>query len=170
MIWSCVAQGKKGPLVFLDLNSQDDNDNNSNLKNPAKPGFTKEQYISQVLRPHLKPFYDQLTHKRGPMFVVEDGAPCHTSKLTNRTRSELGIQSLMHPPSSPDLNCIEPLWAHLKNAVADIPGSHHSLESLKAAAIQVWNELTIDQMESIMGSMKERVRAVQDAKGLYTQF
>ena len=57
------------------------------------------------------------------MLVVEDGAPCHRSAVAKSVRHELGITNLEHPPSSPDLNPIEPLWLILKNYVADIPES-----------------------------------------------
>jgi hypothetical protein len=49
-------------------------------------------------------------HKRRrwrDILVLEDGAPPHLSKMTKAIQQRLGINSLTHPPSSPDLNAIE---------------------------------------------------------------
>ena len=74
------------------------------------------------------------------MLVVKDGAPCHRSAVAKNVQCELGITNLEHPPSSPDLNPIEPLWLILKNHVGDIPKSQNSLDGLWAAVQQVWDE------------------------------
>ena len=48
--------------------------------------------------------------------------------------------------------------------------SHHALNALWAAAHQVWEELTVKEMDRAMGSMVERVAAVKAAKGYQTRF
>jgi transposase len=53
--------------------------------------------------------------------VVEDGAPCHSCKLAREARTKLGISSLIHPPSSPDLNPIENVWSLLKTKISLLP-------------------------------------------------
>lgn len=69
-------------------------------------------------------FVSEMKEMKGSgVSMVEDGVPSHRSVIARKARSELGINSLTHPPSSPDLNPIEPLWFKLKNRVADIPGS-----------------------------------------------
>jgi hypothetical protein len=74
------------------------------------------KYVSQVLRGPLREFVKEMeTERDRDMFVVEDGAPGHRSKLVKCARSEVGINSLTHPPKSPDSNPIEPLWYLFKN-------------------------------------------------------
>jgi hypothetical protein len=102
--------------------------------------------------------------------VVEDGAPGHTSKLVTRAQENLGIRKLVHPPKSPDLNPIEPLWYLLKNRIADIPGSGNTLDNLWEAAQKVWDDITLEDIQKHTGRMKDRVEAVKQAKGWHTKF
>ena len=73
-------------------------------------------------------------------------------------------------PDSADLNPIEPLWNVLKKCVADIPGSHNSLNKLWAACQRVWDGITVDEINAHTGKMDDRVAAVEAAKGLHTRF
>ena len=130
-----------------------------------------KKYIEQILWGPLKDFCMTLEVNKGHQFlVVEDGAPSHTSRAAAAERKELGIQNLTHPPSSPDLNPIEPLWLLLKNRVADIPGSSNSLDALWAAVQKVWSEIKEEDIRKHTGKMKERVLAVKQANGWHTRF
>ena len=104
------------------------------------------------------------------VLVVEDGAPAHTSVVAKRARKALDINNLTHPPSSPDLNPIEPLWLLLKNRVADIPGSGNSLDALWAACKRVWDEISLEDIQKHTNTMDIRVSAVKSAKGWHTGF
>ena len=104
------------------------------------------------------------------MLVVEDGAPAHTSHLIKSAWLKLGIIPLTHPPSSPDLNPIKPLWLLLKNCVADTPGASNSLENLWLAAQHAWEEITEEEIQRHTRKMPERVAQVQAAKGWHTRF
>ena len=46
--------------------------------------------------------------------TVEDGARIHDNHMAHQAREELHITASPHPPNSPDLNAIEPLWGILK--------------------------------------------------------
>jgi transposase len=71
-----------------------------------------------VLQGPLKEVVEGLAEERGHnILVVEDGAPGHVSKLTSAAQAELGIKNLTHPPKSPDLNAIEPLWNYSKTVL-----------------------------------------------------
>ncbi len=167
MIWACIAHGIKGSIIKLDLP----------LATAAKKGRRKgggigaREYVAQVLSGPLKDFVKDMENRRGhEMLVVEDGAPGHRSKLANTTRAALGIKQLTHPPSSPDLNPIEPLWLLLKTRVADISESRKSPEKLWKAVQQVWDGLTMEDIIAHTGKMDARVQAVKEAKGKCTKF
>jgi DDE superfamily endonuclease len=104
-----------GALIKLDM-AQDMENRDENDKKKQGRGLNGAKYVVQVLQGPLKEFVEELEDERGhDVLVVEDGAPRHMSKLASKARSELGIKKLTHPPKSPDLNLIEPLWYILKN-------------------------------------------------------
>ncbi|QRV92271.1 Transposable element Tc1 transposase [Ceratobasidium sp. AG-Ba] len=167
MVSGVIANGRKGPLVRIQPATTDSN----GQKRKGAGGMTGEDYVEQVLKGLLLGFYRSLEKERGvEMLLVEDGASTHRRKSTQLTREELGIKSLPHPPSSPDLNSIEPLWLELKKGIAKIPGSRNSLESLWKAAKQVWDEFTDEDVAKFTSQMDARVQAVKEAKGFHTRF
>jgi hypothetical protein len=128
-------------------------------------------YVEQVLNGPLSSFVVLLEKERGhPMLVVEDGAPSHRSVVAKQARMQLGIHNLQHPPSSPDLNHIKPLWFFIKRRVADTPGSGNLLEALWQATQKAWDELTDEEIWKHTGQMNARVAAVEGAKGWHTRF
>ena len=129
------------------------------------------RYVKQVLQGPLKTFYNNLNAERGGgIIIVEDGAPAHTSKVAQAARAKLGFQTLTHPPNSPDLNPIEPLWGILKYCVSRIPESHKSIKSLWEVVQRVRDELTDEEVTKVIGSMSARVQAVQAAHGYHMSF
>ena len=48
--------------------------------------------------------------------------------------------------------------------------SRRSLDALWVAIQKVWDEITLEEIRMHTGKMKERVEAVEKAKGWYTRF
>ena len=171
MLWGCIAVGKKGPLVRLRLGQEAAGEGEGGSKKSGKGGLDGPRYVRQILKGPLKRFYAEMEAERGPgVLVVEDGAPAHSCNLAKAARANLGIQTLTHPPNSPDLNPIERVWYILKTRVADIPDSRENVDKLWAAAKQVWDELTVEEIWHVAGTMEMRVAAVKAAKGYHTPF
>jgi transposase len=170
MVWGAVANGRKGPLIRLNM-SPEEMEGAENPKKTKGQGMNGAKYVSQVLRGPLNNFVEEMEEERGcGMLVVEDGAPGHRSKLATKSRSELGIERLTHPPKSPDLNPIEPLWYLLKNRIADVPGSANSLDKLWEAAQKVWDGITPEEVKMFTGTMDDQVEAVRKARGWHTKY
>ena len=158
MIWACFAYGYKGPLVVLDY--------------PGGPGggMNSERYIEQVLSEDFKHFYGSVKRHRRYAIFQQDGAKCHTSKMTMQWLSKNSIKLFPHPASSPDLNPIENLWHTLKQHVRSREHPPTSLSELKQAVREAWDSISIDEINALVKSMPERVQAVLKAKGGHTKY
>jgi hypothetical protein len=110
------------------------------------------------------------TVKWRDILVVEDGAPCHTCKLAKGARSKLGIPSLIHPPSSPDLNPIENVWQLLKTKVSQLPTQATNLDMLWEQVQACWADIDQGHINKLIDGMPVRVEAVREARGEVTWF
>ena len=96
---------------------------------------------------------------------MQDGAPCHRSKVAT---DFLKKNKISVPGNSPDLKPIENLWTIMKDKVADKQPS--SAQNLKQAIKDVWvTEITQEYCESLVSSMPRRIQAVIDSKEGHTK-
>jgi hypothetical protein len=167
MVWACITQNSKGPLIRLNMVPE----TTSEKGKKCGGGLNGPRYVDQVLSGPLKEFWQATEKEEGPgILVVEDGAPSHRSVVAKKARDEAGITNLTHPPSSPDLNPIEPIWLLLKNRVADTPGSANSLNALWNAIQKAWDGITLEDIQKHTNRMHDRVEAVERAKGWHTEY
>jgi transposase len=164
MLWGAISYAFKGPLIRLNLGED--------MQGRRKAGgLNGERYVKQVLEGPLVGFVRELEEEYGSsVYVVEDGAPAHRSRVAREARTRLGIKLLPHPPNSPDISPIENAWFLLKSRISRIPGSYSSLDNLWAAARRVWDELTIEDIQKYTKLMSERVAAVRSAHGMHTRY
>jgi transposase len=157
MVWAAISHVKKGPLIILDFTEIPAKDTKDGSTKIVK-GLDAPRYIEQVVNGPLKTFKDELESKLGkPILVVEDGAPSHRAKLTKAARAKAGIKNLKHPAQSPDLNPLEPVWFLFKVRVARIVGRNRTLDNLRRACLQVWDEITLEEIQKHTGKMEHRV-------------
>ncbi|KAG1696946.1 Transposable element Tcb2 transposase [Nymphon striatum] len=71
-----------------------------------------------------------------PGTTMNDGAPCHRSKVAKTFLAENRIKVLDWPGNSPDLNPIDHLWNNMKNKVAEKHPS--SAKDLVKVIKEVW--------------------------------
>jgi transposase len=163
MVWGAIAHGHKWPLHRL-IPSQSRPNQSSNTINT-------HCYVNQILMDRLAGYCSEM--RREGMLgvkVVEDGAPIHNTKLAGQVREETHIKRIEHPPSSPDLNAIEPLWGIVKHRVSLLRPVASTTDKLWEQIEQVWDELEQDIVDRQVERMGARVRAVKEAKGMHTQF
>lgn len=143
MAWGCVAHGFKGPLI--QLKTEPITITPSGRKKGG--GVGTQTYADQIISGPMKDCLAYLEKGRGhPMLVVEDGAPAHRGKTSRLARERHDIHQLPHPPNSPDLNPIEPVWRLLKTHIGKMPESRRSLEHRWAAAQSAWDSITVEEI------------------------
>jgi hypothetical protein len=133
-----VAHGKKWDLVRLSIPP-------SEVQEKGK-GMNGEKYVRMVLNGPLK------------------RATRHLRTARWQARSKLGIPSLIHPPSSPDLNPIENVWHLLKTKVSQLPTQAINPAMLWEQVQAFWVDIDQGYINKLIDGMPVRVEAVQKAR------
>jgi len=158
MIWACFRGGKRGPIHLVTYGQGD-------------RGLTAKQYISTILEPILKPFYEQETEIIGyPLEVVADGATAHRSKVTKKWHRENNIVMMEWMACSPDLNAIENIWSILKLKVSAWPHLIRTLEELERVVRIIWESLDSHYFDALVETMPRRVEALIKNHGGQTKY
>ena len=94
---------------------------------------------------------------------MEDGAKVHMG-YANDIRAHIGFKGfvLSWPLLSPDLNPIEKVWRWMKGRICQMEPFPTTLEELKAAVQQLWDEMDpcafIKHIENIYEKLEEVIR------------
>jgi len=86
-----------------------------------KGGIDWYIYRERILNPHLYPFTQQaiLDFPGRNIIIMKDNAPAHIHHYHNIPRERLGLNKLVWPANSPDLNPIE--------TICNKPASHEGI-------------------------------------------
>lgn len=158
MVWGCIMKGRKGPMVILEY------------PGGRGVGMTAARYQDQVLEKVMHDFYMEMSEEQGQVLFQQDGAPCHTAKSTGKWLELNHVEQMPHPAASPDLNPIEPLWHTFKELIRN---RHHiptTIDELKIAAKEAWDQISIADIDKHVKTMEDRVRAVLRAQGSHTSY
>ena len=100
---------------------------------------------------------------------MEDNARPHRAREVNAFLEEQGIERLVWPPNSPDLNPIEHLWDQLKQSVYARVNDDTTLADLPLIIQQEWAAIPKQRVTRLINSMRRRCQAVIDIHGGYTR-
>jgi hypothetical protein len=146
MVWGAIGVDYKSPLVLIDGH------------------VTAEKYQELLEKSHAITDMDHL-HGKNSWVFQQDGASSHTAQSTHEWLSitckflPIDKTSSMHwPAHSPDLNVIEQLWSIMKFRMHKPPGSRP--KDLFLEAERVWNEISIEEINSLVRSFTHRLQAV----------
>ena len=144
MIWAAFARNGKTNLAFI-----------TQRMNSIK--------YQQVLSAHLLSFGPRIADDN--FVFMQDNAPVHSSASTKAWFSSKNINVMKWPSLSPDLNPIENLWGILSRKVYQNGRQFSSVEQLKTAIIECWEEIPLQTLGTLIDSMKNRVFEVILNKG-----
>ncbi|GFY15479.1 transposable element Tcb2 transposase [Trichonephila clavipes] len=120
----------------------------------ANGTMTGQRYIDEVLLPHVRLFRGAV----GDKFVfMDDNATCHRTLAVQDCLDSEGIQRLVWPARSPDLNPIENVWDALGRQVAGRNYSPTNKNILIRALIEKWDKLPQQLLDNVVQSMVRRV-------------
>ncbi|KAJ5471864.1 hypothetical protein N7539_008704 [Penicillium diatomitis] len=108
---------------------------------------------------------------------MHDNAPTHTARVVREALDDMQIEVMIWPPHSPDLNPIENLWALLKAEIYKLrPDLMHMKNNEDTKQILVdtaqiaWENIDMEHLQHLSGTMPNRVQAIIDSNGWYTPY
>ncbi|GFY13165.1 transposable element Tcb2 transposase [Trichonephila clavipes] len=116
----------------------------------ANGTMTGQRYIDEVLLPHVRLFCGAV----GDKFVfMDDNATCHRTLAVQDCLDSEGIQRLVRPARSPDLNPIENVWNALGRKVAGRNYPPTNKNTLICALTEEWDKLPQQLLDNVVQSM-----------------
>ncbi|GFU63483.1 transposable element Tcb2 transposase [Trichonephila clavipes] len=113
-----------------------------------------QRYIDEVLLPHVLLFRGAV----GDKFVfMDDNAICHRTLAVQDCLDSEGIQRLVWPARSPDLNPIENVWDALGRQVAGRNYPPTNKNTLIRALTEEWDKLPQQLLDNVVQSRIRRV-------------
>ena len=138
---------------------------NGAIKRTAKKGgIDWYQYLTKCLLPILIPFAIKCQINRPDTIIQEDKAPAHSSKHQQVYFDAAGLQRLLWPGNSPDLNMIEPCWYYLKR-VTTKKGAPKNRAEAERAWRQAWGELEQWRIQAWIERIPRHIQEVIRCEG-----
>lgn len=150
MVWAGITSTGKTPLVFIDRNVK----------------INAANYQDVVLKNALHP-WAQNHFKNKPWTLQQDWAPAHSAKSSIKICKELFSniwEKDIWPPNSPDLNPMDySVWSILETKVCS--KRYATVEQLKNALLKAWDEITVEQLTTIVDNFPKRLNACIKSRG-----
>ncbi|GFU79350.1 transposable element Tcb2 transposase [Trichonephila clavipes] len=120
----------------------------------ANGTMTGQLYIDEVLLPDVRLFRGAVGDK---FDFMDDNATCHRTLAVQDCLDSEGIQRLVWPARSPDLNPIENVWDALGRQVAGRNYPPTNKNTLIRALTEEWDKCSQQLLDNVVQSMVRRV-------------
>ncbi|KAL4499093.1 hypothetical protein ABPG72_016995 [Tetrahymena utriculariae] len=97
--------------------------------------------------------------------MQQDNAAVHKAKIVTNYLDDENINTLVHPPNSPDLNPIEFIWGLMKREVEN--STPKNKEELRNSILKSWNNIQISTIKNCINHLHSYIQKVQDSNGDY---
>lgn|SRR5215470_2064560 len=151
MIWGCITMHGVGFMCRID-------------------GTMDKFLYKEILEDHLIQTVDWYGMDRKKFIFQQDNDPKHASGLLQEWFEDNEIQVLDWPSQSPDVNCIEHLWAYLKRKLGEYETHPRSIHELWERIEVEWEKIPQEFCINLIHSMPRRIEALLKAKGGYTKY
>jgi hypothetical protein len=125
------------------------------------------RYRDEIIAPIVLPF---LRRHRFSHVFQHNNARCHVARVSMDFLNDNHIRTLPWPALSPDLKLIKHLWDELGRPVRNGLNPPETLDELRRALIQEWNNIPQTFIRKLIGSMRRRYQAVIHARGGHTHY
>ena len=101
---------------------------------------------------------------------MNDNARAHRARLIDQYLEQATIVRMEWPARSPDLNPVEHAWDMLQTAVSSLPVQPASVQKLRQALLEEWDQILQYKIRSLISSMRRRWQAVIEARGHHKRY
>ena len=126
-------------------------------------GKVNSSYYCEALSEYLLPTAQQIGGRK--WIFQHDNASVHTSGETKSWLARNRVKTLEWPSISPDLNPIENLWGILVRRVFANGRQFKTVQELTNVLVDVWEAITLDELNTLSNSMRKRCIDVIKSKG-----
>ena len=147
-VWGAIINDRKLPLVRVEGR------------------MTGQVYVDTILENNVIPF----VRDNPNVIFQQDNAPPHSAGVTAQYLTDQDITVLEWPAVSPDMNCVENVWALLSRAIRKHrpqPQTHDELFNILSAE---WERIPAAVVYSHTSSMYRRVNALWRVDGGFTKY
>jgi transposase len=150
-VWGMVTPRGLGRLVRIE----------GNLNAELLLQIMKEDYLGSL---------DDLEISRSDVIYAHDNDRKHTSKLVQAWFREENLAQEAWPPSSPDINIQEHVWAELERLVRTRKPQPQSEGQLWEALNWAWCEISQEFIDALYESLPRRMEVLKRSKGWNTKY
>ena len=149
LIWGAFSYDGKAPLVILDANVT---------------GLVHRDIMQNMLVPYARGMFQH--NFRYP----NDNARPHRSRAVVGYFTQEDILGMDQPPKSPDVNPIEHLWSDMSRELSTMDSPRQTLAQLHLVLRQIWADITVDRLQTLVDNVPRRPKAVIAARGGPTKY
>lgn len=150
MVWGGISLEARTELYVLPGNS-----------------LTANRYIENILQDYVIPFAPFIGND---FILVHDNARPHTAHIVNEYLDEVGIDRMIWPAKSPDMNPIEHVWDEMGRRIRSRNRVPDTLDTLGEALIEEWNNIPQINISNLIRSMPRRIETLIRARGGNTRY
>ena len=100
---------------------------------------------------------------------MDDNARALRARITDQYLEQATF-CMEWPARSPDLNPLEHAWDMLQTAVSSRPVQPASVQELRQALLEEWDQIPQYKIRRLISSMRRRCQAVIEAWGHHTRY
>ena len=150
MVWAGISAQGKTDLHVIDNGT-----------------LTALRYVNEILDVYVRPYAGAV----GENFILmDDNARAHRARVTDQYLEQATIVRMEWPARSPDLNPIEHAWDMLQTAVSSRPVQPASVQELRQALLEEWDQILQYKIRRLISSMRRRCQAVTEVRGHHTRY